>query len=150
MAKFKFRLSTLLKIRESTRDERRAELAQAHEAEEIVAGEQKRINRELLDLEVESRRAVSPGEIDVDRVLETRRYRLLLDAQRQHVARQRDAVRVEVERRRRNLVEANREVRVLEELREKQHDRHRKEEDRLQTKQLDEVAGRSRFGEEEE
>ena len=29
MAKFKFRLSTLLRIRESTRDERRAELAQA-------------------------------------------------------------------------------------------------------------------------
>ena len=149
MAKFKFRLSTLLRIRESTRDERRAELAQAYRAEEIVAGEQDRINRELADLELQSRREASPGEIDVDRMLETRRYRLLLDAQRQHVAGQRETVRAEVERRRQNLVESNREVRVLEELREKQHGRHRKEEDRLQTKQLDEVAGRSRFKEEE-
>ncbi len=149
MAKFKFRLSTLLRIRESTRDERRAELAQAYQAEEIVAGERDRISRELADLELESRLAASPGGIDVDRLLETRRYRLLLDAQRQHVAGQRDTVRAEVERRRQNLVEANREVRVLEELRKKQQGRHRKEEDRLETKQLDEVAGRSFFKEEE-
>lgn len=149
MAKFKFRLSTLLRIRESTRDERRAELAQAYQAEEIVAGEQDRIKGELAALEVDSRRAALPGAIDVDQLLETRRYRLLLDAQKQHVAGQRDTVGAEVERRRQNLVEANREVRVLEELREKQHVRHRKEEDRLETKQLDEVASQPHFKEEE-
>ena len=48
----------------------------------------------------------------------------------------------EIERRRQTLVQANRDVRVLEKLREKQAGRHRQEEDRRETKVLDEVAGR--------
>ena len=36
MGKFKFRLATLLRLREATRDERRAELAQAYRADEII------------------------------------------------------------------------------------------------------------------
>jgi len=117
MAKFKFRLATLLRLREFARDERRSELARAYRADEIIAGEEQLLMRDL-----------------------ARRYELVLTAQKQHVHQQRQAVRAEIEKRRRALVEANRGVRVLEELREKQRRRHRGNEQRLEIKQLDEVA----------
>ena len=46
------------------------------------------------------------------------------------------------------LVVADRDVRVLEKLREKQARRHRLEEDRQEAKRLDEVAGRRKVREE--
>jgi flagellar export protein FliJ len=49
-------------------------------------------------------------------------------------------VGAEIERRREVLVEADRDVRVLEKLREKQTERHRYEENRREIRQLDEVA----------
>ena len=48
----------------------------------------------------------------------------------------------EIERRGEALVDANRQVRVLETLRQKQLDRHRQGENRQEIKQLDETAGR--------
>ena len=147
MSKFKFRLSTLLRLRETTRDECRTELAQAYRADEIVEAEQERIEAELTKLENESRTAVSPGQLDVDRLLEARRYCLVLGGQRKHAAGQRDAIAEEIERRRRKLVEADRQMRVLEELRERQRRRHRDNENRLEIKALDEVAARPRVKE---
>ena len=149
MSKFKFRLSTLLRLRETTRDECRTELAQAYRADEIVEREQERLAAELAELENESRSAASPGELDVDRLLETRRYSSVLNAQRKHAAGQRDVIAEEIERRRRKLVEANREVRVLEELRDRQLHRHRDNENRLEIKALDEVAARPRVKEDD-
>jgi len=142
MAKFKFRLSTLLRLRQSARDERRTQLARAYQADEIVAQEEQRLERDLSELENQSREASKPGPLDVDGLLETRRYELLLRAQRQHVRQQRQAVREEIENRRRTLLEADRGVRVLESLQEKQLQRHRRNENRLEIKQLDETAQR--------
>jgi flagellar export protein FliJ len=53
-----------------------------------------------------------------------------------------------MEHRRVALAEANREVRVLEKLRDRQHERHRQEENRQEIKELDEVAGRRAVREE--
>ena len=150
MSKFKFRLSTLLRLRETTRDEFRTELAQAYRADEIVEREQERLAAELAKLENESRTAASPGQLDVDRLLETRRYCLVLGAQRKHAAGQRHAIAEEIERRRRKLVEADRQVRVLEELRDRQRHRHRDNENRLEIKALDEVAARPRAKEDDQ
>ena len=149
MGKFKFRLTTLLRLREVTRDECRMELAQAYRADEIVEHEQERIKAEAAELENEGRSAVSPGQLDVDRLLEARRYCLVLKAQQKNVATQRQTIAEEIERRRRKLVEANREVRVLEELRDRQRRRHRDDENRLEVKALDEVAARSHAREDE-
>jgi len=63
-----------------------------------------------------------------------------LKAHRKQLEGQREQVAVEIERRREVLVAANREVRVLEKLREKQSQRHREEENRREAKQLDEAA----------
>lgn len=142
MRKFKFRLNTLLRLRELTRDERRGQLAEAYQADEIIADSQHKIQRELDDIQTRGRRAVAPGAIDIDRLLESQRYEVVLGAQKKHASEQRQKVREEIQRRTDFLVEANRQVRVLEELREKQLQRHRQEQDRQEVKLLDEVAGR--------
>jgi flagellar export protein FliJ len=67
---------------------------------------------------------------------------MVLQSQGQGLAAERRAVGAEIERRQQALVDANRQVRVLETLREKQLDRHRREENRQEIKQLDETAGR--------
>jgi len=142
MAKFKFRLATLLNLRESARDERRGQLAQAYRAEEIVEQERNRLARELSELEKHSRQASAPGPLDVDRLLGVRRYEVLLRFQQREAAQQHEMLQAEIERRREALVEANRQVRVLEELRRKQLERHRREEIRQEIKRLDEAAAR--------
>ena len=148
MSKFKFRLATLLRLREATRDERRAQLAQAYRADEIIEHERGRVAGELRELQRRSRQASAPGQLDVDRLLETRRYELVLQSQDQQLAQQHQAVQTEIERRRQALVDANRQVRVLEALRQKQLDHHRQEENRHEIKELDETANR-RAGEED-
>jgi len=147
MPQFKFRLATLLRLREATRDERRSQLAQAYRAEEIVRAEAERIEGELGDLEQLGRSACRPGHIDVDRLLEVRRYEAILQAQKQQAQKQQRMIEDEIERRRQAVAEANREVRVLEQLREKQYQRHCQEEHRQEIKQLDEV-GQRRAGKE--
>jgi flagellar export protein FliJ len=142
MAKFKFRLATLLRLRESTRDERRAELAQAYRADEIIEQEQERLVCELDALEERSRQASAPGPLDVDRLLDVRRYELVLRSRQEHARQQRQSLELEIERRRRALVDANRHVRVLEGLRQKQQERHLQEENRQEVKRLDETGRR--------
>ena len=148
MARFTFRMATLLKLRESARDERHAQLVQARQAAEILSRQREVLDEEARRLEQDSRSAVRPGPIHVDRLLNARRYELLLQAQQQDLLQQQQAVDAELARRQQALVEANREVRVLELLRQKQWVRHRDEEARQEMKQLDEVAQRTGRGEE--
>ena len=142
MAKFKFRLATLLRLREATRDERRSELAKAYQAEGILENQRRGIADALAQLQQRHRQAAAPGPLDLDQLLEARRYELVLRAQARQAQSQLEAVQAEVQRRREALVDANRQVRVLDGLREKQLQRHRHEENRLEVKRLDEVAGR--------
>jgi len=148
MAKFKFRLATLLRLREETRDQRRAELAEAYHADDLLQQQIQEADQALNDLLDECRKAAGPGVIDIDRLIAAGRYELALRAQQKELVGQRERVVAEIERRRQTLVEANREVRVLEKLRENQAKRHREEENRREVKRLDEVAGRTRVTEE--
>lgn len=140
MSKFKFRLETLLRLRDTARDERRAQLAKAYQAEEILSRQRQQLDDDLNELSDHNRLAAAPGQLNVDRLLDARRYELVLKSQQLHVDQQQQALETEIERRRQMLVEANRQVRVLEQLREKQLERHRREENRQEIKQLDEVA----------
>jgi flagellar export protein FliJ len=141
MARFQFRLQGLLALREADRDEKRSQLAQAWEAAEKLRGEAERMDQELADLRALARQAAA-GAVDVDRLVETHRYELVLRAQQKTLVGQRQLVDAEVEKRRLALVAADQDVRVLEKLREAQLERHRKAEERVEMKRLDEVAGR--------
>ena len=146
MAKFKFRLATLLRLREATRDERRTELAEAYRADDVLGEHLDHVGRELGLLQAQCRKAAGPGTVDVDRLVEAQRYEVALRAQENQLAEQRKVVGAEIDRRRQTLLAADRNVRLLEKLREKQARRHRLEEDRQEIKQLDEVAGQLRPG----
>lgn len=137
----RFRLATLLKLREMTRDERRRALTQALDAAAILARQREQLEAELNAARQWSLDQASPGRVDVDQCLATGRFQLLLRTQIAGIARQEKQVAEEVERRRKALVEADREVRTLEKLRERQEERERIAEERLDIKRFDEIAG---------
>ena len=147
MSKFKFRLATLLRLRESARDQRRSQLAEAYQAEEAILEQRRQVSETIAVLMQECRDAAGPGELNLDRLLDARRYELTLRAEHRDLTEKHEAVRTEVDRRRHALVEANRSVRVLELLRDRQQEQHREKEKLRQIKELDEVAGRSGPGE---
>ncbi len=147
MAKYKFRLNTLQKVREAHRDQQRASLAEAFRAEQVLAENRAELVEEERELRELQRSAANGQYLDVNRLLEAQRYELLLKAQGQELAKQAILLAAEAERRRQTLVEADREVRVLELLDERHRRAHDREEQRAETKRLDDVATvRWRFG----
>jgi flagellar export protein FliJ len=142
MAKFTFRLATYLRLREALRDERRSHLAQAYRAEEMIVREERRLEAESAAMAAKVRDAARPGEINVDRLLDAQRYQAILKAQQQHLAGQRELLAAEIQRRHQVLVEANRDVQVLEKLRSRQRDEHRYQENRREIAHLDEIGQR--------
>jgi|SRR3954467_3205625 flagellar FliJ protein len=147
MAKYKFRLNTLQKVREAHRDQQRASLAEAFRAEQVLAENQAQLVDEERELRELQRSAADGQYLDVNRLLEAQRYELLLKAQGQELTKQAILLAAEAERRRQTLVEADREVRVLELLDERHRRAHDRDEQRAETKRLDDMATvRWRFG----
>jgi len=140
MSTFRFRLETLLRVRLAERDQRRAELAKALRAEEMLRAEGQAIDAQRAEAAERGRQLKLPGTADVDGLLQTHRYEMVLTAQRRQIAAQLVQVEAESERRRLALVEADRQLRVLEKLRERQAAAHRKEVARQEVKQFDETA----------
>ncbi|HVX11042.1 MAG TPA: flagellar export protein FliJ [Pirellulales bacterium] len=145
MARFQFRLATLLRLRELARDERRMQLAEA-----LTLIDQLRVrSRQIDDLLRETHRLQAPpvGPLDADRLLNATRYELVLRAEQRALQLQEASLVSEVEKRRQALVAADRDVRSLELLREKQQERHAQEEEERGRKELDEIAVRRYAGE---
>ncbi|NMC20213.1 MAG: flagellar export protein FliJ [Thermogutta sp.] len=147
MATFRFRLQTILRLRENERDERRRELAQALQAKEVLEEYERRTAAEWESLNIRLRDCSRAGEVQVDLMLNLRRYQMTVAAQREALKQQMAQVEEEIERRRERLAESDRQVRVLELLRERQFEQYRREEDRLETKMLDEVGSRGAVSE---
>src|SRR6185436_916651 len=140
MAKYKFRLNTLQKVREAHRDQQRASLAEAFRAEQVLAENRAQLVEEERELR-ELQRSASDGKyLDVNRLVEAQRYELLLKAQSQELAKLAVLLAAEAERRRQTLVEADREVRVLELLDDRHRRAHNRDAERAETKRLDEAA----------
>jgi flagellar FliJ protein len=140
MSSFHFRLDTLLRLRLADRDQRRADLAKALRAEEALARQEALLRGEQREMAELSRKLASPGAADIDRLLASHRYELVLKTQVQQLTGQIAQVAAEVERRRLALVEADRQVRVLEKLRDKQAADHQTREAKRAQRELDEQA----------
>jgi len=137
---FHFRLEILLRLRIAERDQRRAELAKALRAEEMLRAEVQQVADEQRSLAQQAAALKSPGSADVDNLLQTHRYVLVLAAKQKQLATQIEQVQAEAERRRLVVVEADRQVRVMEKLKERQAAAHRCETERQEAKQYDEMA----------
>jgi len=147
MKTFRFRLATLLRLREAARDRRRANLAQAFEADEVLQRRQEELADDAMEVDRHARSAADLGPIQVDTLVTAQRYKMILQAESKLLSEQSVSVSEEIERRREALVVADRDVRVLVKLREKHQERHRKEEHRQEVNWLDEIAGRVVSGE---
>ncbi|MGA2032787.1 MAG: flagellar export protein FliJ [Thermoguttaceae bacterium] len=140
MSQFQFRLATLLRLREVTRDQRRAALAEAYRVDAVLRERLGRVVAEIEALKAECRQAAAPGAVDVQRLVQAQRYELALRLQHAQIARQCETVAAEIQRRQQMLLEANRDVRTLEKLRDRQAEKHALEQQRQDAKRMDEIA----------
>ncbi|MAT72601.1 MAG: hypothetical protein CMJ58_24145 [Planctomycetaceae bacterium] len=144
MARFKFRLATLRRLREQHRDELRGRLAEAYEAERLLAEQRRGVHDETATLRDVQRQMVSAASPNVNQLLEAQRYGALLQSRDAALGKQMQQVAEEIERRRLAVVEADRQVKALDKL----EDRQRAEFDavqlQIQQKEMDEIAGQRR------
>jgi flagellar FliJ protein len=138
-----FRLGTMLKLREQARDERRRDLAQAYEAERILRERVEELQQEIAATHARTRQLAGEGSVNVEGLLNTRRYQLLMKSQVAATEQQITQVLEEVERRRQALIESDRDVKVLEKLRERQQQQQEIAEAKREAKQLDEAGLRA-------
>lgn len=142
MAKFRFRLATLQKLRELHRDELRTKLAEAVRANQILDEQLSQVAAEIESLRTMRRQTVQGEQVDVDPLLQAQRYHGVLLAQQTTMHEQSRLLLAEIERRRQSVVEADRQVKVLEKLHERKLEEYRRGEMRAEMKVLDEVASR--------
>jgi hypothetical protein len=114
MAKPTFRLATLLRVRENTRDMRRAELALTYREDETLGRQQEELGREQETLRDRTREAAGPGAVDVQQLIAAQQYDRLIAVRQEELRQRRRALAEEIERRCEAAVAADREVKVIE------------------------------------
>jgi flagellar protein FliJ len=137
---FRFRLSTLLRLREMTRDEFRQNHVAAQQAEDLIRIGIDALNQTLVDLRQHSADVSRTGTLKAYHLLAADRYMAAVRSQLQTARDQHRSAVAAVERCRQALVEADRAVKTLEKLRQHQSAQHQWNENRLSTKELDEVS----------
>lgn len=137
---FRFRLQPLQKIRENIRQERQTELAKALEAEAVVREKIESIGREIVATKEDGRKQAAAEKINVDYLVGLRRHEAYLIVQKNEAEQKLEQVLAEVERRRLAVVEADKEVKIMEKLHEKLKERHENELSAKEVTELDEIA----------
>jgi flagellar protein FliJ len=140
MPKTKFRLGTLLRLRENYRDELRSRLAQAIHAANLLSEQQQLVKQEFSQLHTCQRMALAGETANVNQLVDVQRHLLMLRTQEETMLKQSEILQAEIERRRLAVVEADRQVRILEKLRERKQLEIRQQQMRAEIKQFDEIA----------
>ncbi|MBN1587980.1 MAG: flagellar export protein FliJ [Pirellulales bacterium] len=135
-----FRLAALLLVRKTRRDMCRTQLVQSCHTDEIIGQRQEELDRQRSGLLDQCREAAAPGAVRLDRLIEYRHYDQHLTAQQDELAKQRQDATLTINWHRKELLAANREVRILEKLEAKQQDAYRERGERRETRMLDEMA----------
>lgn len=143
MAQYRFHLETLQRVREARRNELRVSFAEALRAEQVLIDRQIELAAEATALRELQRSAAAGRYLDVNRLLEVQRYEILLKAHEQELTKQKVLLAAEIERRRQALVESDRDVRVLERLDERHRHVFDQEQQRRESRTIDEVASHS-------
>ena len=140
MGKYRFRLETLKRGRKTERDQQRIRLAEACRANEILQQQRAELSRQRNQLHQQQRTAIQGPQVDVDQLSAIMRYEPVLRVQEETLREQQAVATEETERRREDLVEANRHVRTLELLDTHRRAKRCQNELRQEAKQLDEAA----------
>ena len=139
MRKYDFRYRALLRLRVSRRERCRTILAGLLSDDQVLSARQKSVDTQrLLQLD-ELRSLAATGTVDVDRTISRRYYAARLTGELQTLERTRLLVAKQLEQCRQALSFADREVRVLERLDEKQRAEFLYEQNRREIRELDET-----------
>jgi|694.fasta_scaffold00132_41 flagellar FliJ protein len=139
MANFRFRLKAVATLREQARDRLAEALAEVMEAQRIVKEQINQLQREIEEA-LKQRHMASIGIVRIDRLLMVQRHQLMLEAQRDQANQQLKLLEEEYDRRRALLVEAEKEVKAMERLKETQKARWDQDQLIAEQKQMDEWA----------
>ncbi len=120
LATFHFRLESLLRIRITTRDTCRARLSQALQTERILKQQHTELIQQIDNLIEQQRITSQPGTISIKSLLEGHRYEIALRFRQKTLEQRYAQLKKEIEQHRQRLFEADRQVGVLEKLRERQ------------------------------
>lgn len=142
MKPFHFNLEKVLQLRQRKRDQLREELAMAMHALRILEDQKEGLAGQFAQHRRERTAEAARSEVRVDHLLEGQRYELMLAAQQKQLAAQIEQVGEELERRRLTLVEADRDVQVMEKLKEKRFEEYERDRLRSESKEMDELASR--------
>jgi flagellar FliJ protein len=136
---FRFRLEPLITIRDNILKEKQGELAKAYEAQRIVEEKKQELKQELDENIATGRQRLQTGTIDIEFLLGLRRHEAYLNAQIEVVQEHLRQINEEIERRRNAVLEANKELKVIEKLKEKRYEKYQTEENRKEIIRIDEI-----------
>lgn len=139
------RLTAVTRLRESQRDDKRQQVADALRAETILKEQQQELSQEIETVINDRREATNTKKIDPNLLIASQRYETNLRLQQKQIAQNITAVEVETTRRQQELVQAEREVRTIELLEERGLHKHQAEEQRREQQEMDEIASRSKL-----
>ena len=135
-----FRLKTLLKLNEQARDQRQRMLSDAKQAVELLQNRIDQLESELADIKQQTSHLVQQQTINPDTWADQQRYRWVLQSQKSQMLAQRGQLEQEVERRENALMDADREVKKLEKMRDRELELERVRLNQLEQKELDDLA----------
>ena len=142
---FKFRLEPLITIRDNNLKERQRKLAEAYDARKILEEYLQEIDRQLDEGIAAVRELSQPGQtINVESLIGFRRQEMFLRANQDDLMQKMKMIDEEIEKRRIAMIEANKELKIVEKLKEKRYEKYVEEEHIAETKMMDEIAGNRR------
>jgi len=142
---FKFPLESLIKIRDTALKERQAALAKAYNARHVLEEALQDVEQQLMEGTTTARSLMQTGQtVNVAHLLGIRRQEMFLRANQNELVQKIAKADEEIERRRAAVVEANKELKAVEKLKEKRYEKYLEEEKIKETKAMDEIAGNKR------
>lgn len=139
MAKFVFQFDAVLRQRALAEQERQRDLAAAQAEMVRLQGELRELNDSMRASAADLKDNRLTGPIDVAFLAAHRRYSVAMQRQGMQLVQDMARQQRKVEDAQRGLAEAAKERKVMEKLREKQHERWREEQARKEMAELDEV-----------
>jgi flagellar FliJ protein len=139
MARFVFKLRAVLKQRRWVERQRQRELASAQRAVQDAEDELARLQQEVRDANEFARQSLAVGRVNVGLLAQHRLYLVAAGKRMQDAARRIDVARQEMLAAQQRLVDATKQRRVIEMLRDRQLQQWKAEQDRRELALLDEA-----------
>jgi len=140
MAKCNFRLQPVLDLRSIHRDRKYGELIEALAALRTLEVRRAEVIAEQQEVQEKVRTSRPGSPLDLQRAVEAQRYNQVLRDRLQEIARQEEHWGHEIERRQAMLDQAERDVKTLQKVKQRQQYQQRERGRKLEVQQLDEFA----------